>query len=467
VIAAVITAGLLAAGLHLHQRSERIAARLPAIPELARRPAELVDRIANADRAARSLFRPAPGLATLARLYQANGFADEAIACLELLLELEPSDPRWPHLLATLLAGYGRLDEARAHWQNTLRLAPDYLPARLRLGDAALKSNQLEESAASYRAVLAGDPHNPYALLGLARIDLARQEPEAARAHLEAAVSARPDLAGAWALLATVHDRAGETLAAKAARQRASADRHREPPDAWVDALADDNYDPYQIAIAAEIAAEAGRLDEARRGFERAVILDPANAISRRLLGKFHAERGESAAARAELERAVSLDPTNADGWLFLLQTCEALADRAASARALADGLRHCPSSSGLHHENGRRLAAQQRYPAAIAAFQEAKRLRPQEAAPYIDLAIVYLRTGQTDRGIAELQAAHEAEPGHPMPLISLARHAIDTGDETAARNYLRQLRLLGSAQAADVAALTEHHRNRFGHDPR
>lgn len=447
------------------QQQAFIVPRLAPLPDLGDRHPELRQRLTEANRKAQGYFGTVDALAQLATLYQANGFSSEAETTYETLLALAPSDPRWFHQLASHRANYGDIDLAIPLWQDVIKLAPDYLPAHLRLAEALLKTGSTDQAASRYRYVLSKEPKNAYAHLGLARCELAGQTDTGGREHLEQAVTLEPALTQAWSLLASLYERQKEPTLAQVARQRAKG-QNREAADPWTKVPWEDQYDPYQLGVAAAMADLSGEKQEARKGYTRAVVLAPNDALSRRLLGKFLAERDELPLARKELEKAVELDPQNADGWLFLFQVSTAQGDIQRAYQVLQDGLTHCPTSPGLHQENGRRLAAAGNTAAAIASFQEAKRLRPQEAAAYIDLAVLYLRTGRAEDGVAEFRAAHNAEPGHPMPVMALARHAIDTKDESGARHWIRQLRLLGGGQPAEIDALTELYKSQFGRLP-
>ncbi|HRE81441.1 MAG TPA: tetratricopeptide repeat protein [Opitutaceae bacterium] len=442
-----------------------ITPRLAPLPDLAGRQPELQQRLRAAHSAAEGRFQAKAGLEELARLYQVNGFSAEAETSYETLTALEPNNPRWAHRLAALRASYGDIDLALPLWKQVVLLAPDYLPAQLSLAEAYLKTTRTDDADSLYRQVLSKDPNQASAYLGRARCELARQHNEQARSLLEQAVTLQPMLSTAWALLASLYDQMKEPSLAQAARARAQG-QPPSPSDPWIDVPLEDHYDPYQIGVAASIAALAGEHEKARRGFQRASTLAPDDAMARRLLGKFLAERNELASARQELEKAVQLDPQHPDGWLYLLQTLLALGDQQAAEKALRDGLQYCPTSPGLHQELGRRQAAAGQTSAAIASFKEAKRLRPQEAAAYIDLAVLYLRIGQSEVALTELRAAHAAEPGHPMPLMALARHAIESKDEPAARHWIRQLKALGSAQPGEVNDLTRYYEIQFARAP-
>src|SRR6185369_15806842 len=94
------------------------------------------------------------GLIALSRLYHGNGYFAEALTCYGLLSQLDPAEPRWLHLRASILAGYGELEPAIKLWQRVTQLAPNYVAAHLRLCEALLKSNQAAAAAAEYEQVL-------------------------------------------------------------------------------------------------------------------------------------------------------------------------------------------------------------------------------------------------------------------------------------------------------------------------
>ena len=127
-------------------------------------------------------------LGELSRLYHANGFFAEACQCYQALLQADGADPLWPYRFATIVAGYGQLADALPLLRRAVSLAPDYIPARIRLGDTLLKMNQKAEAGAAYAAVLDREPNNPYALLGLARLDVDAGRWAEARERLEVVV---------------------------------------------------------------------------------------------------------------------------------------------------------------------------------------------------------------------------------------------------------------------------------------
>jgi len=469
-VVAVIALGAVAAAGYLWWRaSERravVAAGVPTRPDLSALPAELAQRVEACERRVQAGPDRIAALDELSRLYHVNGFFPEASQCYQALLQVDPGNPRWPYRLATIVAGYGQMDDALPLWRRAVKLAPDYLPARLRLADTLLKTNQNAEAAKVYAAVAAREPRNPYALLGLARIDVDAGRWDAARERLEVVVQ-QSNYGIGYDLLPTVYEHLGESARAEAMRARNKASgAFSDVPDPWIDELISDCYDTYRISAAAGTADHAGDTRAAIRILDRALALDPNRAVYHFQMGGFSLKLRDYDKARQCFERCTVLAPDFADGWAQLVDLLMKLGDRAAAERVLAAGLANCPRSPGLHLQHAQQLSAASRFPEAIAEFQETIRLRPQEAEAYVDLAIVYIQLDRTDEGIAAMHNALKVEPEHPGALSTLAFNAINNGDEAGAREWLRHIRLQPRVAPEIRDMLVKTFQDKFGRSP-
>ena len=464
-LATVVVAGAAWTWRALTRRDQSLA-WIPTPPALPDSSDALLQRLTAATTRAGSLFSAPDGLAELTRLYHANGYFAEAMQGYAGLRELDPGNARWPHLLANLLAGSGRLDEALPLWRDAIRLAPDYVPARLRLGDILLKTNQANEASRVYQDVLKFTPDQPYALLGLARARLAGNDWDGARQHLLRAQERHPDFVGTLTLLVTVHEHFGDLETAKAVRAAIGMREFHDLRDPWLDALLDECYDPYRVSVGAAVAAYAGEPSTAIRLLERAIMLAPTEGTYARQLGKLHYQLNTHAEARRYLEKAVALSPEDADAWSLLIDLLNTMGDAPAMQRALAKGLSHCPNSPSLRFANGSQLAKAGRIGEAIAELKRAQRLKPDEVRPFIELALIYFRQDRIEEGLTELRAALIAEPGHPLAMSVLARHAIETEDEAQARHWLGLLRSQHRFSRQDLATVVGEYRARFRREP-
>lgn len=401
-------------------------------------------------------------LAEFAEVCHANGFLEPASAAYEALRQFEPREPRWPHRLAAILAGYGQLDEAIPLLRRTTELAPDYTPAWLKLGEAYLKSNAVDSAKAAYEAVLGREPENRYAHIGLARCDLLTDRLSAARGHLQRAVAGVTDFAGAQSLLAVVFDRLGNAGAAEIARSRVQRSGHyTEPIDPWMEELLFQCHDPYKLLIGASMASVEERPDRARALLERGLGLAPDDPRLRRRLGKDLAIAGDYVGSRRELERAVALDPTNDAIRLDLLAILRRTQDEAAFEQQVEAGLTVTPESAGLNFEAGRIAARAGRLTEAARHLEISWHMGPDQSPAAIELAEVYFRTGREPEGITLLEDVLTRFPDEYGALITLIRQGTATGDRRTA-GWLRRA-ITGGAPETLLADLQHGYEQRFG----
>ena len=436
----------------------------PAPPDLADAPPAMRDQILATDARTQTRFDAGAGLAQLSRIYHANGFFSEAMRCYEGLEKLEPSEPRWFHRHAAILAGYGEIEPALVLWRRVAVLAPAFLPAQLRIGDAELKSNHPAEAAASYNTVLQRDPGNAYALLGLARIDYEAQRWDQARSRLETVVS-QTNYALGYDLIVTLYEKTGrpaQAVAIRAAHKASGA--FRDPPDPWLDEIMDVCFDANRLALTAGFIARDGDKAKALQLLERAIALAPDSSALRFQTGLLHLAQGNTKDARDYLEQCTRLAPDFPDGWAQLSALQAKSGEKTAALRTLMAGLAQCPRSPGLHLMRAHTLRESGQNGEAIEEFRESIRLRPNEADAYIELANVFIELNQIDPALALLHQSLEAEPGNPMALGILTYHAITTGDESSALRWFGRIRQQPRVPAEQVANLRTAFQEQFGH---
>lgn len=407
------------------------AAQRPTLPPPVGDSAPGVDqRLAQCEARFRSWPPDQAALAEFAQLCHANGILESATLAYRALIPLQPTEPRWPHLLASILAGEGRLEEALPLLRRTTGLAPDRVIAWLVLGDALLKSNRLDEATGAYSAALQREPKNVYALLGLARCDLQAERWTAARSRLQQAVAQQPGFASAQSLLSTVLERLGNSEGAAAARARSQRDGHYpEPPDAWREALTDFCYDPYALLVAASAHAVEGRPQNALALVKKALSLAPTDARLHRKLGNTLMQLGDPAGAREALEAAAALAPSNDAIQLNLIALLRRVNDRSALANAVARALEHCPNSAGIHYEAGVLARDAGRFEEAARHFEFTWKNQPDQPALGVTLADMQFRAEQREAGFTVLQEVLASFPAFEPAVVMRVSRGIETAD--------------------------------------
>lgn len=439
---------------------------IPQRPDLSGWPDRLHQRIENAELQALSGKRPVNSLVDLSRLYHANGFYEEAGICYQGLMAMEPTNPKWPHLLAEILSSYGQLDESLPFRQKAVDLAPDYLPALIRFGDGLFKKNRIEETAIAYTTTLKIDANNPYALVGLARVYMVRGDLVKAQQKLELA-AAKSDFKIGADLLATVYQNLGNEQKASALRGRSkSSGSFSDIPDPWQLDLISESFDTYQLALAAGMAERGGDTIAGIRLLKRAIRMAPRDGSLHFQLGLIYLQTGERLLARKSFLECTLVEPTFSDGWFQLAKLLESEGDTEGQIRTLAEGLFHNPDSPGLHLANGDRLKKIRDYSGAIKEIELAISLRPEEADPYVELASLYMLRSQIDKGVALLQRALELESLHPLALSTLIFYSISEGFEDDARSYFQKARQQPRLSEKEILNLETEFEKKFGSEP-
>lgn len=439
-----------------------LAAGIPARPKDSPVVPALATRLDNAEQDIRTTGR-IEALQELSRLYHANGFYAEASQCYASLMELEPKKALWPHLLANILSGYGQLDDAIPLYQRAGALDPSYLPTQVRLGDVLLKANKPKEAEAAYTAALKIASDNPYALQGLARIEMLREQWDSARIHLEEAARIS-DYAIGGDLLVNAYEKTGrEALARSLRAKQKAAGLFYDLSDPWLDGIYIDCYDPYRAAIASGSAARIKDFDTAIRLLEHVHRIAPNYALGYYQMGFLQQNLGNLPKAILAYEKSAELDPSFSDTWVKLVRLHNEQNNPLGASLALEKGLKACPHSPHLHTELAGRLVRANRNAEADKEYKRVLVLRPDEAFPYINYAKFLFGQERIEEAAAILDKGLQIEPEEPMMLTILAFHAITIGDEAKARNWIQHLKDQPRTPQGSLKSLLDNFKNQFG----
>ena len=101
----------------------------------------------------------------------------------------------------------------------------------------------------------------------------------------------------------------------------------------------------------------------------------------------------------------------------------------------------------------------------SVNEFMISARLRPNEPDAYVELANVFISMDRVPEAVEQLKLALNAEPEHPSALSILAFHAITTGNEAEARQWLERVGNQPRVAKDSAAGLTNAYRLQFGRD--
>ncbi len=371
--------------------------------------------VAAAVEAARAGVRRAPRSADawgrLGMVLAAHNYFPDAAVCLAEAERLDPVVIRWPYLRGVALTA-GDPEAAVGPLRRAVALcdAGDDAP-RLRLAEVLMGTGQTQEAEGLFAGVLAHDPDNPRARLGLGQLACGREDWPAAAAHLEHAAGSPLTRHRAHTLLAEVHWRRGDRPAAERERRLAEdSPDDPEPPDPYLEDL-----EALRVGLHARLLL-AGQLVRQGRGAEavaqlRQLVRDyPESASAWLGLGRALVQQEHYRAAEQALREAARLDPGRAEVPFYL---GVALFQQGRSADAVpffrrAIGLR--PDHAVAQYNLGQCLKAQGDLQGAEDAFAAAVRGKPHYAQAHAALGALLAQAGRRDSALEHLRLAVELD---------------------------------------------------------
>lgn len=418
------------------------------LPDLRRWPPAFRERLqAVMDEVARS-DQPVKPLGELARLYQADGLTTEAEVALRVLRQLEPGNARWAYYLG--LARLQREDPAGAaeQFRETVRLAPTFPSAWLRLAKLDVVAGRLDEARTEFARLLALAPGESEAALNLASLEHARGDHVAAIRRLEELARVIPRSIEVHQVLADIYASTGQTTLADAQRQLVRLSSSTRPSrDPWMEELYLSSYDTFRLSTTGTLLLQDGHPADALPYLVRAAGLAPTdNTIVIRLSWAYSA-LGRRDEARAILEQAISRTPQDAKLQVQLSEVLSADGRTGEAVELLQRNVARFPAVAELQDALGLALVRAGRFAEAIAVYRETLRLNPAATEAQLNLGRCLLQTGQRAEGRAAVARALEMRPDYADALLVLGRLALEDGDPAAANECAEKLLPLASGQ--------------------
>ena len=393
-------------------------------PDLAGADPAVIAVVESAQAAVRRLPQSADAWGRLGMVLAAHGFYPESIACFTEAQQLDPREPRWPYFQGVMLTLSDR-DAALIPLRRAVELCePRVLAPRLRLAEVLLGQGQTHEAEALFREVLAREPDNPHAHLGLGRLAYQRDDWPGSVTHLDRAALSPLTRKAACTLLAEVHQRRGDRAAAERnQRLAAGLPSDPEPPDPLVEQL-----EYLRVGQQAQLSL-ASRLLQQERGAEAVALLGqlvrdyPASASAWLGLGRALIQQQRYRAAEQALGQAARLDAARVDVQFYLgVALFQQGRTREASAFfSRATELR--PDYALAQFNLGQCLKAQGDRSGAIAAFQATVRYKPHHAQAHTNLGELLAHEGQRELAVQHLRLAVELDPSDARAQALLEQH--------------------------------------------
>jgi tetratricopeptide (TPR) repeat protein len=393
-----------------HARQKAFLDGLPQVPDLSITTEAFRKRLAEANDDIAKTFK-ADGLSQqlglkvgeLGRVYQANHYYDQAVPCYQLAGKLDPQNPHWPYLLASVHQERGATKSVVPLLARAIDLAPTYSPAVLKLADSHFKSRKISLAQSYYARRLNLLPGDPYALLGLARIAIDESQWKTAQKYLEETIASHPEFGAAQRLLATVHSHFGRSKEAQEALDRAEACiRFRPAPDPWVDGLSDLCLDFEQLLVLGSKALTDLDVDKALKLFTKAKDLDPNNPKAYLALGRLWFMAGKKDQARVNFIKAIDLDPKSDEAYFQLGLILRSDGNLEEAESMFLKALDFHPNNPNVYNNLGVTLLEQQEFLHAIKYLEKALEIYPEHINARFNLAMSLWGSGKTREAIEQ-----------------------------------------------------------------
>lgn len=362
-------------------------------------------QIREAHAAAESSPRDAAASARLGRILHAYKLMPPAITSYRRARLLDPDDPELVYYLGIARLQSGEDAAALSDLRESLRLMPDYQPARLRLGELLLKRGDPDEAIQLFGIVLKAEPGTSWALQGLGQAHAGKGDTDAAIRYYEQAVAQYERFGPVHYALGLLYRDRGDAERARQHLERYRQHPRETPPhdDPLLRALLELDISPSTQIRRAKQLQRDGQTDAARKLLEQALEGDPQSVQAHNELVRLYHQSGDFDRARQHYEAAVALYPG-----------------------AILAGL-----------EYGNFLAERGQFDEAATVFARVVEYHPAHADAHALLGQTYEELGQQDKASKHYQAALASDPTNRHANFLQGRHLLNSGQADEARVYL------------------------------
>ncbi len=346
--------------------------------------------------------------------YHANLFMEQAASAYRIAGRLATDDYRWTYCQAYLEEENGNEKEQLRLLQETLRLKPEHLPARLKLADASFKLDRLDEAEHDY-ALAAQAPAGSASLqanFGLGRVAARRRDWKKVIVYSAPLARAYPALQPPLELLQQAYEALGlSNQAAEARRSILSARWKVVPPldDPLNEQLLGVCYSSTRLLKQAGLLSHMGYADRAIQVARRAAQAEPGDPdvrhfIARTLLNSYPGRPEAVDDALTQLGECLRLRPNDVVPLWMFAQDFFDTPKSAAAVERLRVLVRPYSGRSDAHFYLGLIADARGESGEAISQFRMALENDPNNYGVYDKLGVALAKAGKSEEAIACLR---------------------------------------------------------------
>jgi tetratricopeptide (TPR) repeat protein len=335
--------------------------------------------------------------------------------------ELEPDDPRWPHLLGVLRRDEGRHEEAEAELRAALSMRGAAPAVRLHLARLLFDQNRLDEAVETLQPALAAAAVDPAAIATQGEIELARGNAGEAARLLDLALGLVPAANRLHYPLANAKRALGDDEGFQR-HLAAAGEVGLRPADPLLDRLESLQVGHTAHMHRAERAYARGRFEDAAAEYQKALAASPEDVASRIGLAAALASAGREAEAVTPLRDALRLEPGNANAHFGLGSLLLARGEAEQAAAHFRSVLALRPADGAAQLGLARALASQGLHDEAISELRGLLARDPSDDEAWLVLAQWLANRSDWQGMVQTLEDARKALPGHPRVASTLAR---------------------------------------------
>ncbi len=326
--------------------------------------------------------------------------------------------------LGATLVSLGRVQEAKGHYEQSLRINSGNAEAHNNLGDVLLQEGKVGDAIGQYEQALRSKPDyaNVHNSLGNALYRAGKRDE--ALEHFQQALRISPDYAEARYNLGNALVQLGRVPDAIAQYEQAL----RIKPD-FTDA-----HNNLGLAL-----MSLGRVPEAIAHYEQALRIKPDFAEAHNNLGLALVSLGRVPEAIVHYEQALRIKPDFTDAHYNLGIALYQTGKRDEAIEHYQQTLRFNPDYAEAHYNLGNVLLRDGKASDAIRHYEDALRIKPDYAEAHHNLGLALAQTGKIEEAIAQYEQALRIRPDYAEAHCALAMALEQAGQVREAIGHYEQ----------------------------
>jgi tetratricopeptide (TPR) repeat protein len=305
-----------------------------------------------------------------------HDFKQQAIVCYQQAASMEPQNFNWPYYCAIAFSDLGS-SESLNWYERSIKIRNDYAPLYVRYGNALFDSGRLEDSSKAYQRAVEINPLTVYALIGQARIQLARNDLQECETYLNQALAINQNIAEIHGLLSELYRRRNEIVKSEQETRLANLLPKKTPlSDTVYSNLALEGVSSTWYETRGRAYLESGMYADAERELRAALKVRPEFRIYD-ALGLALQNEGKMEEAIQQHRRALELNSSNAIAWNNLASALFATGKTKEAIESAEQGRMQDPSLAFSYVNLGRFYEASGNVEQAISTYEEGLKRNP------------------------------------------------------------------------------------------